>query len=237
MAKKYPDVYWKHHADSGHDMINAINEQYALECIPCNMSDQAPITSMTLSEDGTLLATYSNVGAVKIWDIENDFALVRKLRDPSEKYIDEFYCGTFIAEKGLLAVGGKLKDRYRWSEEDEDNHILPCPIKIFDIAESKVVATLDGHSEEILCIKKVKFMEENYYISTSQDGYIYKWHMAEDWTTLIEHTKMEDEQTCMAFTVSFVPNTGNKYFIAATDEHLRLYDFENAMVFAIYLIL
>jgi len=41
---------------------------------------------------------------------------------------------------------------------------------------------------------------------------------------------MEDGITCMAFTVSFVPNTGNKYFLAATDEHIRLYDFEEAQV-------
>lgn len=34
----------------------------------------------------------------------------------------------------------------------------------------------------------------------------------------------------MAFTVSFVPNTGNKYFLAAADENLRLYDFEHATV-------
>lgn len=42
--------------------------------------------------------------------------------------------------------------------------------------------------------------------------------------------QMEDGITCMAFTVSFVPNTGNKYFLAAADENLRLYDFEHATV-------
>ncbi|KAI7905051.1 WD40-repeat-containing domain protein [Cokeromyces recurvatus] len=230
LAEKYPDNYWKYHADAGYEMIDAINEDNQLESIPCNMNDQGPITSMSLSEDGSMLATYSNIGAVKIWDIENDFSLVRKLRDADESHIDEFYCGTFIADSELIAVGGKLKDRYRWSEEDEDNHILSCAIKIFNVTDSKVVAKLSGHEEEILCIKKVKFLDENYLISTSQDGYIFKWHMSSDWTTLISSNKMVDEQTCMAFTVSFVPNTGNKYFIAATDEHLRLYDFEEGVL-------
>ncbi|KAI9470667.1 MAG: WD40-repeat-containing domain protein [Benjaminiella poitrasii] len=230
IVDKYPDNYWKYHADAGYEMIDAINEDNQLESIPCNISDQAPITSMSLSEDGGLLATYSNVGAVKIWDIENDFSLIRKLRDSDERHIDEFYCGTFIPDSELIAVGGKLKDRYRWSEEDEDNHILPCAIKIFNVTDSKVVAKLDGHSEEVLCIKTVRFLGENYLISTSQDGYIIKWHMSNDWTKLIGSTKMVDEQTCMAFTISFVPNTGNKYFIAATDEHLRLYDFEEGML-------
>lgn len=42
--------------------------------------------------------------------------------------------------------------------------------------------------------------------------------------------QMADGITCMAFTVSFVPNTGNKYFLAAADENLRLYDFEKETV-------
>lgn len=208
-------------------MIKSINDKSPLTSIPCTITDQGPITSMTLSDDGTLLVTYSNTGAVKIYDIQDSFRLIRKLRDTNEKHIDEFYCGAF-APDGLLAVGGKLKDRYRWSDDDDDNHILPCDIKIFDVCENKLVARLKGHKEEILSIKKVVFMGQNYFISTSQDGSIYKWHMAEDWKTLIESTKMEDDITCMAFTVSFLPNTGNKYFIAATDEHLRLFDFEQA---------
>jgi len=34
----------------------------------------------------------------------------------------------------------------------------------------------------------------------------------------------------MAFTVSFVPNTGNKYFLGACDDVMRLYDFETAQL-------
>lgn len=94
----------------------------------------------------------------------------------------------------------------------------------------KVIATLHGHDEEILSIKALRFNGENHYISTSQDGHIIKWRMADDWTTLVEMKKMEEEETCMAFNVSFVPNTGNKYFIAACDELIRLYDFEHGKV-------
>ena len=156
---------------------------------------------MTLSADGTMLATFSNIGAVKIWDVENEFKLIQKLRDPDEKNIDEFYCGQFTSDmQDHIVTGGKLKDRHRWSAEDEDNHILPCPIKvrlyillsrysilsnllqIFNMESSKVVARLEGHEEEILTIKDIKFKGENYYISTSQDGYIIKWKMESDWT-------------------------------------------------------
>lgn len=51
-----------------------------------------------------------------------------------------------------------------------------------------------------------------------------------DFRTLKSMVQMADGVTCMAFTVSFVPNTGNKYFLAAADENLRLYDFEHATV-------
>lgn len=226
LSEHYPDNYWKFHADSGHGMLDIINAEHPLESITCNISDQSAISSMSLSEDGTMLATFSSIGSIKIYEAGDDFNLLRKLRDSEETQIDEYYCGAFTPN-GLMAVGGKLKDRHRWSEADGDNHILPCDIKIFNLDESKVIARLAGHTEEILTIKAIQFKGENYYISTSQDGSIIKWHVAEDWSTLLDKQKMDDNLTCMAFTVSFLPNTGNKYFLAAVDEHLRLYDFES----------
>ncbi|KAF7728088.1 hypothetical protein EC973_006726 [Apophysomyces ossiformis] len=210
LASEHPDKYWTYHANTEYHMIDTINAENPLEVVPCNISDQ---------------------GAIKIWDIEDDFRLVRKLRDVEETHIDEFYCGKFVSEtQEFMVTGGKLKDRHRWSAQDEDNHILPCPIKIFNIEGSKVVGKLEGHTEEILCIKALTFKGQNYFVSTSQDGYIIKWNMDDTWTNLIEATKMDDGVTCMAFTVSFVPNTGNKYFLAACDEHLRLYDFEESQL-------
>ncbi|CAG8547573.1 1755_t:CDS:10 [Paraglomus brasilianum] len=229
LAKKYPDKYWQCHAQSGHEMINYINEDHPLELVGVDVHDHGPITGMILSPDGTMLATFCNVGTTKIWDT-SDFKLIQKLRDEEETNIDEFFVGRFTPDHTKIVVAGKLKDRTRWSYEDDDNHILPCPLKIFDCISGRVIAKLEGHAEEVLFIKSVVFKGESYYISTSQDGYIYRWKMQDDWTTLIESKPMEDGITCMAFTVSFVPNTGNKYFLAATDEHIRLYDFEEAQL-------
>ncbi|CAG8535931.1 10011_t:CDS:10 [Ambispora gerdemannii] len=230
-SKQYPDQYWKCHAESGHGMINYINEGHQLELINVDVHDQGPITGMTLSPDGTMLVTFSNVGYAKIWDT-SDFRMIQKLRDSeiSETQIDEFFVGKFTPDQTRIVVGGKLKDRMRWSIEDEDNHILPCPLKIFDVISGKVISRLDGHAEEILCVKNIMYKDTPYYITTSQDGYIIKWQMESDWTTLVSSKRMEDGITCMAFTVSFVPNTGNRYFLAATDEHIRLYDFEEAQL-------
>ncbi|CAO3599999.1 unnamed protein product [Absidia cylindrospora] len=229
LAQQYPDNYWQYHADSDNSMINLINEQNKLELVESNISDQGAITGMTLMASGELLATFSTIGSIKLWDITNGMKLVQRLRDAAENNIDEFYCGQFVdGAPELMIAGGKLKDRLRWSKEDSDNHILPSPIKIFNIETGEVLAKLEGHDEEILSIKVLQFNGENYYISTSQDGRIIKWRMADDWTTLIESQQMDDELTCMAFTISFLPNCGNKYFLASCDEHIRLYDFENA---------
>lgn len=209
-------------------MIGPINGAYPLRSIPCGINDQAPISSICLSPDCTYLATFSNCGYARIFDLKNNFKEMRRMRDEDEENIDEFICGQFVGD--YLAVGGKIKDRLRWSHQDEDNHILPCAIKIFDVVEHKLVARLEGHKEEILSMKSLTFMGENYLITTSQDGYIIKWHMGADWKTLLDSTQMKDGQTCMAFNISFVPNTGNKYFLASTDEHVRLYDFEEGKV-------
>lgn len=53
--------------------------------------------------------------------------------------------------------------------------------QIFDLVEGKVVTQLAGHNEEILSIKAVQFKGENYFLSTSQDGYLIKWKMSADW--------------------------------------------------------
>ncbi|ORX62961.1 WD40 repeat-like protein [Hesseltinella vesiculosa] len=226
LAKAYPDTYWQWNMNNGH-MVQNVNKSSPLVSVH-KMNEQGSILGISLSEDGLLLATFSVFGSVRIYDVQDDFKLLAKLRDNSEEQIEEYYCGLF--KGSYLVTGGKLKDRQRWSAEDEDNHILPCPIKTYDLVTQKVVSVLNGHAEEILCIKSVKFDGKNYYISTSQDGYIIKWSMEDDWTTLIDFKQMGDGITCMAFTVSFVPNTGNKYFMGACDAHARLYDFEEAQL-------
>jgi WD40 repeat protein len=99
-----------------------------------------------------------------------------------EENIDEFYTGIFSPDGTKIALGGKMKDRKRWSKDDDDNHIMACPIKIFDLIESEVVAKLEGHAEEILCIKYALFKGEHHLVTSSQDGYIHQWKVDTDWS-------------------------------------------------------
>ncbi|KAJ2007288.1 hypothetical protein GGI04_000593 [Coemansia thaxteri] len=242
-AQRYPDPYWRELAqpveppmaqDSAAaaellGRIDFIDENHPLELLPHSITDQMALTGMALSPDGTLLATFGSSGHVHVWDTET-FECLTTLRDRGEANIDEFFVGQFTPNSEYLIVGGKLKDRKRWSEADEDNHIMPCPLKIFNVLTGDVVACLEGHSEEILCIKSVVYKGENYYVTTSQDGYIRRWHMDSDWIVLLDSKEVEDGVTCMAFTVSFVPNTGNRYFMAATDDHVTLMDMERCVI-------
>ncbi|KAJ1916620.1 hypothetical protein H4219_003684 [Mycoemilia scoparia] len=209
--------------------IEYIDSEHPLKLLPYTISDQSNITGISLSPDGLLLATFSSTGTIKLWEMRT-FKCIKKLRDADEPNIDEYFVGQFLPDGRHLIAGGKLKDRKRWSEADEDNHILPCPLKIFDIITGKVVSRLEGHAEEILCIKYALYQGENYLLTTSQDGYINRWHMGPDWITLKQRRTIDDGVTCMAFGVSFVPNTGNRYFMAATDDHIKLMDLDKCKI-------
>lgn len=53
-------------------------------------------------------------------------------------------------------------------------------LQIFDLFTGEVVSQLVGHNEEILSLKAVEFKGQFYLLSTSQDGYLIKWHLRDD---------------------------------------------------------
>jgi len=61
-------------------MINKISEDHPLQLVDCNLHDQAPITGMVLSPDGTMLVTFCNLGSARVWSLE-DYSLLTTLRD------------------------------------------------------------------------------------------------------------------------------------------------------------
>ncbi|KAJ3211968.1 hypothetical protein HDU82_004379 [Entophlyctis luteolus] len=237
---------------------SCINIEGPLDLIEAAVEDKAPIAGMILSPCGTLLLTFSLLGIIKVWDIENNFRMLVTLNDSADSSIaDEFYTGAFPILQDFLpdspsksarvvervnsktskkshvpltvAVAGKSKDRTRWCDDENDNAILPCDIKIFDLNSGRVISRLAGHQEEVLCLKAVVFKNTPYYISASEDGYIFKWEMQKDWRREKSSTRMKDgANTCMAFSISFLPQTGNKYFVAACDARIAIFDFEAA---------
>ncbi|CAJ0913055.1 15915_t:CDS:2 [Entrophospora sp. SA101] len=80
LSKEFPDNYWQFHANSGHGMINYINEQNPLELLDVKATDYGPISGMVLSPDGTMLASFSNFGVIKIWDT-TELTMLQTMRD------------------------------------------------------------------------------------------------------------------------------------------------------------
>lgn len=93
-----------------------------------------------------------------------------------------------------------------------------------------VVAKLERHSEEVLSVSSVRFHGEQFLVSTGQDGYIYKWHMKEDWSGFFDVVRMQDDKSCMVFAVTFLPQTGNEFFAAACDDTVKVYNFDTCQV-------
>lgn len=74
------------------------------------------------------------------------------------------------------------------------------------------------------------FKGEDYLLSTSKDGYIVRWKVSADGVRVIEGKVIKDKVTRMTFNVSFIPNTGNKFFICSVDNGIRLYNLETCEV-------
>jgi len=126
-----------------------------------------------------------------------------------------------------IITGGKIKDRNRWNDVENDNELLPSAIKIFDILSGKLVTRLEGHTQDVLFMKIVIFDGQNYLISSGHDGAIIKWKMNHNFSACLGHTKIADQLTQVAIHLDFVPNTGNKFFVACCDNGIKLFDFES----------
>lgn len=222
LSSQFMDRY---HLEDPAKTVDLISPLEFLMPMKVSMQDQGEIMSLKISPDGKLLASFCKLGHVKLWDLDT-FKHLATLRDREEVDIDEFYVGVFSPEQKHLLVGGKRKDRRHWSINDNDNRILPCTIKVFDTLTGRVVLRLEAHSEEVLCIKRLYFRGVLYYISCGQDGCIWKWRLSEDHLRIVSRSKMADGSTNIAFNIAFLPNVGNKYFIAACDTSLKIYDFE-----------
>jgi hypothetical protein len=96
--------------------------------------------------------------------------------------IDEYYTGVWSEDSRHITCAGKLMDRKRWSENDNDNHIIPGPLKTFNVVTGAVEFYFDGHTEEILFLQTVNFQNQIFLLSSSQDGTIIKWETNKNFT-------------------------------------------------------
>eukprot|EP01104_Vermistella_antarctica_P010487 TRINITY_DN2801_c4_g1_i1.p1 TRINITY_DN2801_c4_g1~~TRINITY_DN2801_c4_g1_i1.p1 ORF type:complete len:700 (+),score=184.83 TRINITY_DN2801_c4_g1_i1:275-2374(+) len=220
LAALYPD---KEDPES-RPPLSFINKANPVRLLPVKLSHQG-IVGMTFSPNGEVLATVGTNGIVRLWRTDNWAPLI-DLYDSAEPQLEEYWCCEFSPDMTLLYVAGKLKDREVWNESENDNEVLPTAIKIFDLESGAVVGKLEGHIEEVQALKFVMFRNEPYLLSGGQDGYIFKWGLDKDYRTCTSKNSIDWDSSCMVSQLAFLPRCGNKYFLAAADNGIKVYDFE-----------
>src|SRR5690606_37816767 len=89
-----------------------INAKNILQLKNFNITHPGHIYSMSLSQDGSLLATCSTLGTVRIFNTSTG-ELIQELRDENETQIEEYYVVKFTPDDKYIITGGKRKDRYK----------------------------------------------------------------------------------------------------------------------------
>ena len=234
-AREYPDTFWLKRAP-----LRLINQDHpvtlykSLNLTDINVNNElgwgfgGHICGLSFSSDGELLAGASILGSCFIWDAL-EWKMLQVLRDPDEAEIEELYRVLFSRDSTKVYTCGKLKSRTTWSEEDGDNFCIPGKIKIYDILTGKVLLQLEGHQEEILCMKLVTFANKEYLLTGGQDGRIIRWEINEDFTSY-EKVFIDDMTTHYVCALTMLPNCGNKFFVAGCDEGIKIFDIERNVV-------
>jgi WD40 repeat protein len=189
-----------------------------------------PVMALALSHNGHIIASCSVVGTVALWDAMNG-AQLNVLLDKNEECAEEFYCLSFTPDDLGVLAAGKLKKRDIWDLEEDDLQIsLSCPIKIFDIVSGTVRHQLVGHREEVHGLKVIMFRGSPCVASCSQDGSVRKWVMDRSFGACVNSTEIYDEETDRILDMCFLPQCGNTYLAVASDDTIKIIDFEQEVV-------
>lgn len=214
-------------------MLKEINARNSLKLINSSIQMQGETYSISFTNDHNVLVNCSILGEIGVHDLE-EHSCLQRFRDEKETAICEYFTTAISYDDRYVFAGGKRKDRKKWCYQDEDNYIMPCHIKVFDILTGECVEELKGHEEEIMFVNCVTFKGDNYVLSGSQDGTIIKWRMNSEWNTCLGQEQMLDDETCMVFHISVLPNCGSKYFMAACDSNVKIFDFETRKEVAVF---
>jgi len=203
-----------------------INRSNPLQLRNNRLDHPGAIFDMDWSPNEILMATVSSFGSVRVWRTDN-WTLVQEIRDHDDGIIDEFYTVAFSRDNSIVIAAGKSKDKKRWNGQVQDYEPLPSSIKLFSISDGKLVLKLEENVDETLCIKRITFDNRQFILSSSKDGKIVKWELTDDLRKVVRKCVIADFGTHIVGDLDFLPNSGNKFFIAAYDKGLKMFDFES----------
>jgi hypothetical protein len=213
---------------------------------------KAPVQCVELHPSGQLLAVATILADIHLFrwtDLkwENVCALPTAM---SEAYVDEIHTMSFSPDGNLLFAAGSRKCRHSFDSRDKDLKVLPSPLIVFNLsavdASTGLVQRVEwaGHSEETLKIACSSYQGTNHVLTCGQDGYVMKWtlgavegaaaNQSQPWLPSLAQPpkRFSDNTTWIAFDIAFLPCTGNRYFLLAGDDGVKLLDFQSETVIA-----
>ncbi|KAG2746005.1 WD40 repeat-like protein [Suillus brevipes Sb2] len=146
------------------------------------------VGSVCWSRDGRRVLSGSNHGTARQWEVESGETIENILASIKTGH-ESVYAVVYSPDMTLIATGGWARD------VDVDEY----SIKIWDAKTGKLVATLKGHTNDVLCLAWTK--DGKSLISGSVDCSIRTWNTAK-W----KQTAVLDEHTSVVHAIAISPN-------------------------------
>ncbi|EME31446.1 hypothetical protein Gasu2_10060 [Galdieria sulphuraria] len=234
--------------------IEWIDESHPLELYEKPLHHYGNLYSLNFNYDGSLLVSGSSTGTLCVWDTSS-WERIGEFCDweTFDKELVEYLTCCFSPDSRYIIAAGVTRDRFSWNDEEDENSVVPGTIRIFDVTSGRVTARLEGHLEEIFCLKVIKRGENFYLISCGEDGRICKFlfhhqdesHEQFNFSTackistisveaMINDSEMDplECESFIAIDLEFLPRTNNRLFLVAVDSGLQLFDFDREICIA-----
>ncbi|GJQ10268.1 hypothetical protein GpartN1_g2059.t1 [Galdieria partita] len=234
--------------------IEWIDDNHPLELYEKPLHHYGNLYCLSFNDDGSLLVSGSSTGTLCVWDTSK-WERIGEFCDweTFDKELIEYLTCCFSPDSRYIIAAGVTRDRFSWNDEEDENSVIPGAIRIFDVTNGRVTARLEGHQEEVFCLKVVKREENFYLISCGEDGRICKFlfHCPDE-----SHNQFDFSNACKVSTISveamindseidplecesfiaidlqFLPRTNNRLFLVAVDSGLQLFDFDREICIA-----
>jgi WD40 repeat protein len=166
------------------------------------------VTCVRWSRNGRRVLSGSNDGTARQWEVESGETIENILASIKTGH-ERVYAVVYSPDTTLIATGGWARD------VDVDEY----SIKIWDAKTGKLVATLKGHTNDVLCLAWTK--DGKTLISGSVDCSIRTWNTAK-W----QQTAVLDEHTSVVHAIAISPN--DRILASSSyDKTARLWNLDN----------
>jgi WD40 repeat protein len=172
------------------------------------------VESVCWSRDGRRVLSGSDDGTARQWNVDSGETMpepIKNILASIETGHDAVFAVVYSPDTTLIATGGR--------DGPETEELIECSVKIWDAKTGRLVATLKGHTDLVLCLAWTK--DGKTLVSGSWDSSIRIWN-----TTNWKQTAVLEEHTSWVFAIAISPND-HILASASLDNTARLWNLEN----------